>query len=107
MGKLKLDLDALQVESFTTGASLPRHGTVEGQASNLLGCATNWGIICLPNQPDVTRDNACILTFARDYCPGTTAVTATSPTQDTCVDTCTIFTCGLYDTKSDCADSPR
>jgi len=56
MNKIRLDLDALAVETFaTTKDDGAERGTVRGQGSGL-GCGTDGG----PLDPSISADGECI-----------------------------------------------
>jgi hypothetical protein len=83
MRKLKLDLDAIQVESFTTHAGQAARGTVDGQQRQTFGCPT-W--TCPPPTQDTCADTC-------DYsCNGGcgTGNCGTGATCYSCVQTCDV-----------------
>lgn len=92
MRKLVLDLDAIQVESFSTHSAGAVRGTVDAQQGR-----ETWSCTVVPQ---VTCDNTCADTC---NCGGGTAITCAScvqtcgatcfdPTCDTCMATCNYAT---------------
>ena len=85
--KIKLDLDALSVESFTTSDVDAKRGTVHGHISDttcyqrLCDCGNSYGLYCTreitcPNTCDASCDGTC------NSCNGTCF-------EDTCQQYCT------------------
>lgn len=87
MNKLKLHIDALQVESFATGADARLSGTVQGHAPpptrrNELTC----GATC-DNDPNciITDEVTCLEPCGTTLCGPDTSVTCPIDTVDFCV----------------------
>ena len=97
MRKLKLDLDAIQVESFTTHAGQAPRGTVDGQQRQTYGCPT-W--TCPPPTQDTCDQATCDYSCNGGCGTGATCyscVQSCAGTCDSCVVTCDAtcaWTCG-------------
>ncbi|HEV7590228.1 MAG TPA: hypothetical protein VGO40_19065 [Longimicrobium sp.] len=83
MSKLKLDIDALRVESFETAAALGSRGTVRG--AQLARCTTD-AYDCDP----LTCGPSCIGSCTSN---GAAAAQAT-PQDESFLQTCWFYTCG-------------
>jgi hypothetical protein len=70
MRKLRLNLELLQVESFTTDASSLRRGTVHGK-SGPLTTLTEDVSYCLPCDLEATADATCPVSCGYGVCPQT------------------------------------
>lgn len=80
MRKLKLNLEALVVETFGTGHAPAQRGTVYGRATDR--CNTNWSCegTCGPR----CETNTCVETYDFYCTPGSCGTSCNLP----CVDTC-------------------
>lgn len=110
MSKLRLDLDALQVESFDTrpGASRPR-GTVQGHGrdTDLAACGdatfpvSCWDDSCAGSC--ASCDGSCVAGTCAASCNGTCAVSCNGTCLASCGGTCdaTCVSCG-YSCDASC-----
>lgn len=87
MGKLKLELDELAVESFDTSATDPQHGTVRGHETDG-DPYTCGGETCMGGQQ--TCWDSCDTVCGSYYC----ATAEASCGQGSCVYTCT--SCNVF-----------
>jgi hypothetical protein len=83
MSKLKLEIDALRVESFETAAALGSRGTVLG--AQVAGCNTD-AYDCDP----LTCGPSCIGSCTSN---GGDAVQAVTPQDESFIQTCWFYTC--------------
>lgn len=94
MKKMKLSLDALQVESFDTASFEKRTGTVRGAAQTEWNTCIGYGDTC--NAADATCYDSCVCgTRYPDYCPKDTfqLVNSCIETCETCHVACRTCTC--------------
>jgi hypothetical protein len=92
MKKIKLELDALRVESFATDAARPARGTVRGRAL-AGGCNTD-----APDCDDITCGPSCIGPCTSDgaLAANAVAIDGSNPirTDPSYIETCIFYTCG-------------
>ena len=106
MGKIRLDVDALRVESFETSAGAAPRGTVRGHGDTLAydRCDTNEAnctLYCPGGSGGASCDGSC------DSCYGCGTDTAAASCNGTCAgatcgETCLYYSCNLSELPAPC-----